>query len=441
MHGMMPSAILGLAGIAAATAVGISPATAAESIADFYKGKTIRMVVGSEPGGGYDNYARLIVRHMGRHIPGNPQIIAQNMPGAGGITAANHVYNVAPQDGTVIGGIQRGTPFVQILGEPGPQFEAVKFNYLGSLNNEVGVIYTWNTSKVKTFDDLLKNEIFFGSSGPNDTEIYPAMLTNMLGAKIKLISGYPAATAISLAIERGEIEGLSQSWTSVKTVRPHWFNSNNPAENKVNVIAQISMSKHPDLPNVPLIMDLITPKNLLPAYTMEESETFWRIMLAQKSMGRPFILGPGVPADRVAALRKAFDDMLVDKEFIAEADKSKSEIVPVGGEEIQNMVARLATAPRAALDKLSDVTKYRGQVQQAKVEKARHVGKVTKSDEGRKVWISHEGKEVDAALSASRTKISIDGKEGKREQVLVGMTCTFVYDAPGAEAEEVICTK
>src|SRR5581483_3698198 len=191
-------------------AVGCSlafPAAAAtqNSVADFYKGKDIKIIVSSGAGGGYDAYARLVAKHLGKHIPGNPSIIVQNMPGAGGVVAANFIYNVAPKDGTVIGEVQRAVPFLQILGEKGPQFETDKFNWLGSLASEVTLCVSWHTSPVKTFEDLKKTELVVGGSGPNDTEQVPALLNNLLGTKFKIVSGYPSSTAVTLAVERGEV--------------------------------------------------------------------------------------------------------------------------------------------------------------------------------------------------------------------------------------------
>jgi tripartite-type tricarboxylate transporter receptor subunit TctC len=187
-----------------------SAASAQNPVADFYKKHdTIRLIVGSEPGGGYDGYARLLARHLGKYIPGNPTIVVQNMPGAGGIVAANYLYNAAPKDGTAIAQVQRLVPFVQIMGEPGPQFETAKFNWLGSLASEVTVCVAWKASTdVKTFADAQKKELIIGGSGPNDTETVPAILNNVLGAKFKIVSGYPSSTAITLAMERGEVQGV-----------------------------------------------------------------------------------------------------------------------------------------------------------------------------------------------------------------------------------------
>jgi tripartite-type tricarboxylate transporter receptor subunit TctC len=352
MDKRISSAVLGLTALAATLMVA-APVSAAESLEDFYKGKTMKLIVGSDVGGGYDVYGRLMAKHIGRFIPGNPTFVVQNVPGAGGIPAANQIYNVLPQDGTVIGGIQRSTLFSQILGEPGPQYDVTKFNWMGSLNNESGIIFTWHTSKVRTFDDLTKYESNFGSSGPNESEALPTMLINMIGAKIKVIGGYPSTTAVGLAIERGEVEGVSQSWSTLKTQHPDWLSGN-----KVNLLVQMSMTKDKDLPNVPLIADAIAP-HLLPEYKGTEGENLLRIMLAQKVMGRPYVIGPGVPADRVAALRKAFNQVLTDKEFLEDSAKAKVDITPVGGDEIQNMVERLAATPKATLTKLEEITKYK----------------------------------------------------------------------------------
>jgi tripartite-type tricarboxylate transporter receptor subunit TctC len=312
------------------------------------------LVVGSEPGGGYDVYARLLAKHMSKYIPSNPPIVVQNIPGAGSIRAANSIYNVQPRDGTVIGTIQRSTLFSQILGEAGAQYDSTKFNWLGSLNNEAGILFTWHTAKVKTFDDLTKHDSLFGVSGPNESEALPSMLINMIGAKMKLIPGYPSNTAVNLAIERGEVEGIAQSWSTLRNQRADWLR-----DGKVNLLAQLSLTRDPTLPNVPLIKDLVGPHNLKPEFTPADADKLWDLMLAQKAMGRPYVIGPDVPAERVAMLRKAFHETIADKEFLEEAAKAKVEITPVEGEEIQKMVVGLATTSKATLERLEQITKQR----------------------------------------------------------------------------------
>jgi tripartite-type tricarboxylate transporter receptor subunit TctC len=348
------------------TAVGHARADAA---GDFYKGKTIQMIVGSPAGGGYDVYARLLARHITRFIPGEPGIVVQNMPGAGSIKATNFVYNVAPQDGTVILAPNRTPPFVQILGQPGPQFEARKINWLGSLNNEVGVMEVWHTVPVKTIADARKTEVIVGSTAPGtDSEVYPALMNNTIGTKFKIVRGYPGAGPIDLATERGEVQGQSDSFTSMAHRYPDW-------RSRFHVLAQLSLTKHPDMPDVPLIMDATTPETVVPGMTVDEARTLWELMLTQKVMGRPYAVGPKVPPERIKALRAAFHAVLGDAAFRADAAKSKTEILAVDGDEIQAMIAKVAASPRAIITKLNDAIKYKGEAGQARGGEAGRSGK------------------------------------------------------------------
>lgn len=425
----MTAIIRGVAGIIAAAAVFAAPSAHADAVADFYKGKRISVIVGSAPGGGFDTYARLLARHMGRHIPGDPGFVVRNMPGAGSIVSANHVYNIAPQDGTVIGAPQRGAPFEQILGNKGPKFEATKFQWIGSLNNEAGVLKMASWAPVKSMEDAFRTTAILGSSGPNDSEVYPALMNNTIGTKFHIISGYPSSTAI----ERKEVMGESHSFSSAIQHYPDW-------KNRYNMIVQLSLKKHPDLPDVPLIFEYLTPKHLVDGVTPEEANTYWRLMLTQKVMGRPYTFGPGVPADRVKAGRDAFDAMVADPRFIADARKQNREIVAVSGAEIQEMIASVAAAPPDVIAKLKDMIRYKGRIEKAKVELAKHTGPVVKSERGgRKITIDYQGKDVSANVSGSRTKVTIGGKEADRGAIKPGMTCTLTYLKPGTEAKAVAC--
>ncbi len=229
-------------------------AQANNAVEDFFKGKTIRIVVSSEPGGSYDGYSRLVARHLGKFLPGNPQFVVQNMPGAGGLVATNWLYNVAPKDGTVLGQIQRQIPLMQILGEQGTQFETAKFNWIGSMASEATICLSRHDSPVKTAGDLMKQELIVAGSGPNSSENIPTVLNNVLGTKFKVISGYPSQTAGTLAVERGEASGVCTTYSSLLVRNKHWFEG----PNKVNILLQAGLHRHPDLPNVPLAMELAT---------------------------------------------------------------------------------------------------------------------------------------------------------------------------------------
>jgi tripartite-type tricarboxylate transporter receptor subunit TctC len=314
----------------------------AQSVADFYKGKNIDLQIGYSVGGGYDLYARLVARHLGKHIPGNPTVLPQNMPGAGSLRLTNWLYSAAPKDGSVIGAISRGTSFDPILSRPGTQFDAVKFSWIGSANNEVSVCASSSRSGVATFDDLKTKELIVGSAGvSSDDDQFPRVLNRVFGTKMKVVGGYPGGNDVILAIERGEVNGrCGWSWSSMKSAQAAWL-----TENKVNLLAQFALSKHSDLPNVPLIIDLA--RN-------DEERQILRLIFARQSLGRPFVGPPGIPPDRLKALREGFDATMKDPEFLAEADKLKLEVNPLTGQQVEDLVKQVysetspATAKQAA---------------------------------------------------------------------------------------------
>jgi tripartite-type tricarboxylate transporter receptor subunit TctC len=317
------------------------PASAAwpQTVRDFYRGKSIELDINVSVGGGYDIYARMVARHLGKHIPGNPTILPKNMEGGGGMRLANWLYNVAPKDGTAIGALARATAFEPLLGNKSAQYDGTKFNYIGSANDEVSVCVAWHTSGVKTFEDAQQMQLVVGSAGvADDTYQYPALLNHMFGAKFKIIPGYPGGNEINLAMERGEVQGrCSIPWSTVKATRRSWIE-----ENKVSLLMQYSLGKHADLPNVPLVMDLAKT---------DEQRAILKLIFGRQVMGRPFAAPPDVRKERVDALREAFTKTMADKEFLAEAAKTKLEITPVSGERIENLVLdvyRNTTAELAA---------------------------------------------------------------------------------------------
>lgn len=323
-----------------------SSVSAQDSVADFYKGARMKMIVGSDTGGGYDSLSRLFALHVTKHIPGGPSMIVQNMPGGGGVAAANYMYNVAPKDGSVIANIQRQIPFLAIMGKPGPKFVAEQFNWIGSLNNEVIVCVSMKPSKVATYADLLKQDLVIGGSGQNDTETVPAMLNNTLGTRFKIVSGYPSSTAITLAMERGEVEGLCPSYSSLQTRNAQWLK-----DNRVNILIQASTRKHPDLPNVPLALELAKDP---------ETRALLELNDARLEIGRPYLAPPDVPADRVKVLRDALMATTTDPEMVADLKKQKRDLTPVSGENVQSLIERVARTDKAVLAKLDDALVYRG---------------------------------------------------------------------------------
>ena len=326
----------------------VSDANAQNASTAFYKGKQIRFLVGSAPGGGYDLYARALASYLGKYIPGNPTFIVQNQSAAGSIVAANDVYTVLPQDGTVIGAFQPGALFDQILGDPASQFDTTRFQWLGVLNQEAAVATTWHTSKVKTFDDLMKDESVFGISGPNTTEQYSSLLIHMFGAKIKQVSGYESVTSMYPAVERGEIEGMTTLWTSIKASVPQWVD-----KNEVNILVQFDFDKQPDLPNVPSIAEFLTEKYLRPGFTPQDAATMLRFVTYPQAMAWPYGVGPKVPIDRVAILRNAFAEVVKDKEFLAATEKLKRPINFLDGESAQKMFGEAAATPKPMLARIA----------------------------------------------------------------------------------------
>lgn len=334
-----------LAGATAAVALLTASGAVAQTPAEFFKGKTIELYIAYSAGGGYDLYARMVARHIGKHIPGNPQVVAKNMEGAGGLRLANWLYQAAPQDGTVIGATSRNIAFEPLIGNKAAQYDFSQFTWLGSANDEVSTCVSWHTSGVVTIDDAVKRELIIGAIGTaDDTYQYPSLLNHTIGTKFKIVPGYPGNNDISVALERGEVSGrCGWSWSSVKSTRAAWLQ-----EKKINILVQVSLSKHPDLPDVPLIMDL--------AKTDEQRQMF-RLIFARQVMGRPFQSTPGVPADRLHVLQTAFMDTMKDPAFLAEADKQKFEITPVPGPAIEKLVTEILRMPPELAERAGSLLK------------------------------------------------------------------------------------
>jgi tripartite-type tricarboxylate transporter receptor subunit TctC len=314
-----------------------SGAVRADSVADFYHGKNLSLLIGYTAGGGYDLYGRLVARHLQKHIPGNPTIVPQNMPGAGSLKAANFIHDVAPKDGLTIGIVTRSMATDPLFGES--KFDAREFTWIGSATSETSVCVTWHTSPVKTWSDVFGPAIKLGGSAQgSDPDSFTLLLKNVFGAHFQLVSGYPGGNDINLAIERGEVEGrCGWSWSSVKTQRPDWLK-----DKKINILVQLAQQKHPDLQEVPLLLDLAQN---------DEQRQIVKLVLASLVVGRPFFGPPGVPQDRKAALRKAFDDTMKDPAFLEEAEKLGLEIEPVSASRIDSLLAELYETPKLVVEK------------------------------------------------------------------------------------------
>jgi tripartite-type tricarboxylate transporter receptor subunit TctC len=331
--------------IASATFIalaGLSTSAFAQAPADFYKGKNVDMVIGFSVGGGYDVYARTVARFMGEHIPGKPRIVPKNMTGAGSRVAANFVYNVAPKDGTVLATADQSMPLEQAVGDVGITFDTRKFTWIGTPIFENNTLVTWHTSPVKTVADAQRLEVAVGATGFNTSAQYPQVMNSLLGTKFKIIMGYPGGNEINLAMENGEVAGRgSNNWTSWKSTKPDWIR-----DKKINIIVQIGLTKAADLPDVPLLMDLA--KN-------EDDRLALKLVSAPPMVGRPVFSTPNVPDDRTKALRDAFDATMKDPAFLEEAKKTGLDINPIGGAELQKIVADIIDTPKPVRDRLASI--------------------------------------------------------------------------------------
>lgn len=413
---------------AALLATSLTPIPAsADDVADFYKRKRITLYVGYSPGGGYDRYSRTLARHMGRHIPGNPRFVVKNRPGAGSMILANEVYSSLPQDGSVMANIGRGMPTEPLLGNKEAKFDGRKLQWIGSMNNEVSVCAFWHTVPVNFYEDLKTRGAVVGGTGTGaDTDTFPTVMNNVLGTKLKLVTGYPGGNDINFAIERGELEGrCGWSWSSVVSTRGKWLK-----EGKVKILLQMSTSKHPDLPNVPFIMDF--------AQTNKDLQVL-NLIFARQLWGRPYNVGPGVPKARVDALRAAFVATMKDEKFLKDAKRQKFELAWVDGETVQKKIAELYTFPKDVIEATKKATTYHGNIQISKavipIESSN--GKITNlRGGGRRVNWEGDGKKGRLRVSGSRTKIMVAGQKAKRGALKVGMACKFTYQGSSAKAIE-----
>ena len=304
----------------------------AEPVADFYAGKSIALSIGSSAGGGYDLYARLLARHLGRNIPGKPNIVPQNMPGAGSLKVATYINAVAPRDGTAIGTFARGMPIYPLLFSP--DFDGAKLGYLGSITSDTSVCITWNNSKIKTWDDLMTKPSVFGGEGKgSDPDMFATLLREEFKAQVKLVSGYPGTADITLAMERGEVDGLCGiSLSTIRAAHGDWL-----AQKKINVVVQAATKPDPAIPGTPFMPDL--------AKTPAQKQII-ALAVAPQAMARPFVTPPDVPPDRLKALQEAFDKTMKDPEFLADAQKSKLDVNPMPGPEIAALVRELYKTPQ-----------------------------------------------------------------------------------------------
>lgn len=330
--------------LALAAGAGIAQTASAQTPAEFYAGKTLSVNIGFTAGGGFDLYARTVTRHMARHVPGQPKVVARQMPGGGSFRAAQHMFAAAPQNGTQLATVGQSIPLQQAMRDPNATFDVRAFHWIGNPISSVSTIGVWAASGVRTFEDAQTREVTVGATGPNVTSQYPMALNQILGAKFKIISGYPGGNDIDLAMERGEVNGKGQfSWSTLQSTRRDWL-----THRKVTLLIQLGDRKDPNISaymgrDVPLARDLA--KNENDRLTLD-------LLTSGETIGRPLFTTPNVPADRVAALRAAFDATMKDADFLDEAQKMGLELNPIGGEELQKVVERVLAAPEAVVERL-----------------------------------------------------------------------------------------
>ena len=338
----MRFAAVAIAALLIANSAARLAAAEADPVRDFYAGRQLTIVVGAGAGGGYDLQARLMAHHLSRHIPGNPTVVVQNMPGAGGVLAANHIYNSAPADGSTIALLQRGALAAKLINPSGVRFDIGKLNWIGSLNSETGAVVAWHTSGFTAASDLFDRELIVGGIAGADPETTARLLNALIGTKFKVVNGYNTTAQIALAIERGEVQGIVDwSWSSVKAMRPDWLR-----DGKVRVLMQVGMRKEPELADVPFALDLAADA---------ADRKVMELQFAQKIAARPLTAPPGIPADRLGALRAAFAALARDPAFLADAERSKLEVAPVPAEEIDKVVALIASAPPEAVERYAKI--------------------------------------------------------------------------------------
>jgi tripartite-type tricarboxylate transporter receptor subunit TctC len=321
----------------------------AQSVADFYRGKPITLLIASGAAGGYDTYARVFARHVGRHIPGEPAIVPKNVPAAGGLTAANTLYSVAARDGLTLGALTNGVAMDPLFGNPGARFDAQKLNWIGSIGKLQNICATWSDSPIRSIDAAKTREVVVAAAGPtSNTAIVPRVLNALIGTRFKVVAGYDPGAGLNLALEGREVEGIcGLSWSTLTASRPDWVR-----EHKLNVILQMALDKLPALAAVPSALDLVTD----PA-----SRQVLELILIRQEMGRPLAAPPEVPAERVAALRAAFAATMTDAAFLADAVRFQMEIEPLSGEAIGQLLAKAYAAPRDIVARAAALVEPAGQ--------------------------------------------------------------------------------
>lgn len=327
-----------LIGIMAALATAIAGDVRAQSSDRMFGDKPINVIIGFDAGGSYDQFGRLVARHLGRHLPGKPSLVPQNMPGVAGLRAAAYLYEAAPRDGTALGMVAQTLALADKLGTPGIRYNAGEFNWIGRVTSSVEILISWHTSQVRTIADARKVAAPFAGTSPGAAAYdYPIVLNNIAGTRFKVVGGYQSAAPMMLAMERGETQGAFTSWNTIKTTRQEWLKNKT-----INIIVQFAETRHPDLADVPAMVEL---------GTTDEDKRILALYASGATVGRSVIAPPGVPAERVAALRAGFEAMLRDDQFLAEIKRTGAEFDPMSGSALQKLVAGFDNLPPALLER------------------------------------------------------------------------------------------
>jgi tripartite-type tricarboxylate transporter receptor subunit TctC len=333
-----------LAGGAIFSLLLLTTPVAAQPGGDTFAAKSVAMIIGFGPGGGYDLWGRTVGRHIGRHLPGAPTVIPQNMPGAGSYAAASYIFNIAPKDGSVLGIIARDAALGPLSGATGARFDPTRLSWIGTPTKETNVCVAYHTSQVKSVLDLYDKQLIVGDTGPGTgTRSYPKALNELLGMKFKLVGGFPASSDVFLAMERGEVEGICESLDSIKIRRPDWIPTR-----KISILFQGGAEPNPELDGVPFVLDL--------ALTGEQRQAI-EFLYAGQGIGRPFVAPPDLPPDRLKMLRDAFKATMTDPAFVAEAQKSKLDLEPEDGEHLAVLIAKIYATPKPIVDKITSMIK------------------------------------------------------------------------------------
>jgi tripartite-type tricarboxylate transporter receptor subunit TctC len=335
------AAALFVSASALAATLAIPTPARAQSVAEFFTGKTINIYVGYSPGGSYDYYPRVFARHMGKYIPGHPNVVVQNMPGAGSLRAANYLYNVAPKDGTALGVVTQTVMLEAPLGTPGVKYNAVEFTYIGRMTGVLETMISWHEAPAKSIQEVRKHEMIAGGTGPTSpTEGYPRLLNAFAGTKFRIVSGFGGTSEIMLAMERREVDALENSWNSIVRTKKEWVDTK-----KINVLIQAVMQRSRELPDTPTLVEMgETP----------EARAALAFYTSAAEVSRSLLGAPGIPADRLKALREAFQAVTRDPEFLAEIKKSQSEFDPAPGEYLEDLAKKIAATPPEIVRRTAD---------------------------------------------------------------------------------------